>query len=141
MIEKNCLTCKNFIIHKTVKKGNNIYSQGFAFGQDNKPCEHYPDNLSTGRDIMEAYVCEHYEPTTIRITPDMQGNAPHMSPFMSPFSMAIPIASFANSSMTGNRQIDRLEKSVRRLYFVIGLLNGIIFGILIIQIFDFLVGK
>ncbi|MFW9875897.1 MAG: hypothetical protein ACFFG0_22575 [Candidatus Thorarchaeota archaeon] len=141
MTEKNCLTCKKFIMNKLVKKGNKEYTQGFAFGQEEKPCEHYPDNLSTTRDIMEGFSCNNYDAAQLdkKLLNTIETHM-HKIPFNTPFGMGFPIVSYGSSNIINNKAIEKLDRALRRLYFIVGVFIGITFGISIMATIYSLIG-
>lgn len=136
MIEKNCLTCSKFIGNKPASTSRSIKIDLKKGNDKIKVCDFYPDNLSTARDIMEGYSCNEWEEFTVNNAPKMPDMSQGFPPMqITPFTiMSGGFNEYQKMISDKKKEIDKIERSLRKAYWCYGFITGLCVGLNIIII-------
>lgn len=120
MEKENCLNCEYLDIN------------GFIFNGTKKPCDNYPKNLPSTKDVVEVYKCDKYTPAKGRV---LKIPTPHS--IQPPNIQAVPFSVMGFkpipiSSMQEN--IGALKRVVWKEGFFTGLMIGLLISITVIAI-------
>jgi len=105
---KNCYTCKFMNIEK------------FIFNGENKPCEHYPKELSTAPDIVSGFCCEFYQQVKIENIKILKDKKLNMQ--VIPFFMTTSIVDL-------EQELQKTKKNIERNNRLIDWISGFFFGL------------